>query len=89
VELFFITLVIGMATAMLIATVVSAVDRWIPSQLIRVGLTFPTSLLITWLLGYTFPTLAVVALAAGFFSEASLTLLSKAATVTEVVTRRR
>jgi len=89
VELFFITLIVGMGTATAIATFASLFDRWIPTKLIRVGLTLPASFSLTWLMGYSHPTLVVVALAAGFFSEASLTLLSKAATVTEVVTRRR
>ena len=87
-ELFFLTLVIGMATAMFVGVVIELLESYVNPKFIRAVLTLPLALLASWLLGLVGNQLIVATFAAGFFSAALLTLLTKAATVTTVVNRR-
>lgn len=87
-ELFFIVLVAGMASAMVVGFISELLESFISSKLLRIVLTLPSSLLASWLLGLGENTLIVSTLAAGFFSAVLLTLVSRAATVTNVINRR-
>jgi hypothetical protein len=83
------TILAGMANAFIVAFLNGTLGNtwWFPSsRTIRLSITLPVCFGAAYLLGSAWPSIVVVTLAAGFFSNAVLLLLDRAAIV---VTPRR
>jgi len=83
-DIFFITLVTGMATGFCLELISSLVSRWISTKLLRIILVLPTSYAGAYFLGVLPPVIWVVTAAGAFFALLVLCWLDKPVTITNI-----
>jgi hypothetical protein len=87
-DIFFYTVVAGMAVTYVSELIGSTVERLFDPRLLKRIISLPLSVGATWLIGLHGIRLAVVAPAAGFFSLAIMIILNRPVHVQQVVQRR-
>lgn len=85
-DIFFLTLISGMATGLVLELLSSILGRLIPVKILRIILVLPTAYAAAYFLGIVTPAIWVVTPASGFFALFVLRLLDRPVTIT--TTRR-